>query len=70
VSCRNRLKLRRSLRLIAFSLFPRALGNFLQRSGFLNVSGEKDDDGAGSYDCGRQPDDALKRLALVILFAK
>jgi hypothetical protein len=44
------------------------VGDLLQRSGFLNVSGEKDNDGTGAYDRDGEPDDAPKWPAKTIFF--
>ena len=41
--------------------------DLLQRSGFLNVSGEKGDDGTGTCDGDREPDDAAKGPAEAVL---
>ena len=44
------------------------MGNFFQRSSLLNVSGEKGNDSAGTYDGDSEPDDAPKWPAKTILF--
>ena len=44
------------------------MGDSFQRSGFLNVSSEKSDNGTGAYDGQGEPDDASEWPAETIFF--